>query len=212
MNLPSSDRRRFIAGVAGGIAGIAVTACAGPLQATTSGPAPASGPGRWDDSWTGRLGRYRTAFDVNDLDAEPGADAVPAVMDAWHEVHGTTDRDLGIVLVLRHRAVPFFFSDALWARYDIAQYIKEKDPVTKLPYKRNPRRELVTRLQERGVIVLGCNKAVNGFIGMVAEQEKTTADVVRPVIMAGLMPGVILQPNGLYALARAQNVGCGFMR
>jgi hypothetical protein len=90
--------------------------------------------------------------------------------------------------------------------------MKEKDPVTKAGYKRNPRRELVTRLQERGVIVLGCNKAVNGFIGMIAEQTNVTDADVRPVVMEGLMPGVILQPNGLYALARAQNVGCGFMR
>jgi hypothetical protein len=35
---------------------------------------------------------------------------------------------------------------------------------------------------------------------------------VRDEVLGGLLPGVTLLPNGLYALARAQDVGCGFMR
>lgn len=211
-SIPSPDRRGFIAGIAGGLAGIALTSCAGSLPGAATAAAPTSATGKWDDSWTTRLGHYRTVFDVADMDTEPGVDGMSRVMDGYHEVLGTTDRDLGFVLVIRHRAIPFIFSDALWARYDIAQYIKEKDPVTGQPYKRNPRRELIARLQSRGVTVLGCDRAVRGYIETLAEQTKATADAVRPLVMKELLPGVILQPNGLYALARAQNLGCGFMR
>lgn len=202
--------------MAGGIAGIAATAYATSLHAADTGllsrHALGGGAGKWDDSWTARLGSHRTVFDVPDLEAEPGADAVPDVMDAYHEVLGTADSDLGFVLVLRHHAVPLFFGDAIWAKYRVSEDMKEKDPNTNAPYKRNPQRELVAKLQQRGVIVLGCNRAVSGFIERTAEQAKARSEDVRREVMASIMPGVILQPNGLYALARAQDVGCGFMR
>ena len=202
--------------MAGGVAGIAATACATSLHAADIGQlskrALAGGTGKWDDSWTTRLGAHRTVFDVSDLEAEPGPDAVPDVMDAYHDVLGTSDADLGFVLVLRHHAVPLFFGDAIWAKYPVSEDMKEKDPNTNAPYKRNPQRDLVAKLQQRGVVVLGCNRAVAGFIVRTADHAKAKTEDVRREVMGSLMPGVILQPNGLYALARAQDVGCGFMR
>jgi hypothetical protein len=211
-----SDRRDFLAGIAGGIAGLAVTSCAGSLHGSATSEAAAPAPTRsdttWDDSWTTRLGRLRTVFDVADLEAEPGMSAVPDVMDAYQQVLGTTDRDLGFVLVIRHRAIPLFLGDAIWSKYEVAKKMVEKDPATNAPFRVNPQRALIARLQQRGVIVLGCNRAVTAFIGRTAAETKTTEADVRRDVMGSIMPGVILQPNGLYALSRAQTVGCGVMR
>jgi hypothetical protein len=213
MSHSNPDRRRFIAGMAGGLAGAALVAHATALEAATRAtPGASRHVSAWDDSWTTKLGRYRTAFDVADIDAERGPDMIGDVMDAYHEAMGTTDADLGFVLVLRHKAVPYFFSDALWAKYEIGKLKTEKDSETKAPYRRNPHREVVTALQKRGVVVLGCNRAVQGFVGRMATETKRPAEEVKRDVMDGLMPGVILQPNGLYAMARAQDVGCGFMR
>jgi intracellular sulfur oxidation DsrE/DsrF family protein len=206
--------------MAGGVAGLAVTACAPMQQAGASvaampGATPGATPGgarRWDDSWTTRLGRHRVVFDVSELEQAPGPWVVEDVMDAYHEVLGTTDRDMGVVLILRHHAVPLFFGDATWATYELSKDMKEKDPKTNEAYRTNPARELVTKLQGRGVTVLGCNRAVQGFSARTARQTKANVDEVRKGVMDAMLPGITLLPNGLFALARAQEVGCSFMR
>jgi intracellular sulfur oxidation DsrE/DsrF family protein len=210
------QRRDFLASVAGGVTALAATACALPMQQAGDGAfersAPAATAQRWDDSWTGRLGRHRVVFDVSELEQAPGPWVVGDVIDAYHEALGTTDRDMGVVLILRHQAVPGFFSDALWAKYELAKNMKEKDPKTKEAWRVNPMRELVTGLQARGVTVLGCNRAVRGFTMRTAKQAGVSEEAMRREVMDNLLPGVILLPNGLYALARAQEVGCSFMR
>lgn len=197
-----------------GIAAAAVGACILPIQEAGARVLPGNhaGDGKWDDSWTTKLGRHRTVFDVASLEADPGVDQVADVMDAFHEVLGTSDPDLGFVLVIRHRAVPLFMSDVIWAKYDLGKDMKEKDPETSAAWTHNPARATLEKLQKRGVIMLGCNRAVTGFIGRMAKHTKTSEDDVKREVMEGIMAGVILQPNGLYALARAQDVGCGVMR
>ena len=213
MTRPHSDRRRFLAGLAGGLAGAALVTPGATLHAALRTTVPEEGrASAWDDSWTTRLGPHRTTFDVPDLDAEPGVDGVASVMDAWHEALGTRDADLGMVLVVRHTAVPFLFSDALWARYDLGKAMKEHDEATKAPYRRNPKRADIIALQARGVVVLGCNRAVQGLSGHIASETRASAEAVQHEVMNAILPGVILQPNGLYALARAQDVGCGVIR
>jgi hypothetical protein len=208
MTRQTPDRRQFLASIGASAATLALAGCAANGSGLTTTPHASA----WDDSWTQRLGRHRTLFDVPELDATPGVGQVAPVMDAYHEVLGTSDADLGFVLIIRHMAVPLFFNDELWAKYDIGASLKYKDPKTSAPFKYNPVRPLIARAQQRGVIVLGCSTAVVGFAGMTAQKAKTPVAAVKDEVMAGIMPGVILQPNGLYALARAQNAGCGFMR
>lgn len=210
MTANSSNRRHFIASVAG-MASVAAAASVLPL-AGAAADMPAT-TGTWDDSWTQRLGKHRVAFEQYELEQSPAPVwFVSRVMDGYKEVLGTTDADLGMVLVLRHEAVPYFFSDALWAKYDIAKGMKEMDPSTKAPYRVNPLREEVQGLQKRGVIVLGCNRAVTAFVTRMAEEAKADRAAVEAEVRANLFPGVILQPNGVYAVARAQDVGCGLVR
>ncbi|MDB4908866.1 MAG: hypothetical protein JWO05_3650 [Gemmatimonadetes bacterium] len=209
-----SSRREFVALLGGGTAALLTGACASAASTATASPSPAPAQSRssWDDSWTARLGRHRTVFDVADLDANPGIGQVIPILDAWHEVHGTTDRDMGYVGVIRHMAVSMLLTDDMWAKYDLAPDIKHMDPKTKLPYKRNPFAPLLAMVQRRGVLLLGCSSAMTGLAGMLAQRAKAEAPAVTQEVQANLMPGVIMQPNGLYALTRAQDVGCGYMR
>lgn len=210
MTNTTSTRRDFLTALGATTATVALTGCVGsPAHVPVPAPAPAS---PWDDSWTRRLGKHRTLFDVAEMEAIPGVGQIPPVMDAYHEVLGVGDDALGFVLVIRHFAVPLFFGDALWQKYEVGTTLKRHDPKTSAPYVYNPMRPLIEMVQKRGVVVLGCSTAVLGFAASYAQKTKADADSVRREVLAGVMPGVILQPNGLYALARAQDVGCGFMR
>jgi hypothetical protein len=215
LNSPT-DRRTFVATLTGGTAALLSAAgCASPLVGGMPGGSSSPTPlrsAKWDDGWTTRLGRHRTVFDVADLEAQPGVGQIAPVMDAYNEVLGTSDKDLGFVLVIRHFAIPMALSDAMWAKYDVGADLKRKDPATKESYKRNPFTTLITSVQARGVTVLGCHSAAIGLAGLLAQRAKADAATVREEVLRGLLPGVILLPNGLYALARAQDVGCGFMR
>jgi hypothetical protein len=207
-----TDRRSFVATLAGSTAMLSLTACTSAAAgAVGTAPRASSRSSKWDDGWTERLGKHRTVFDVPDFDSQ-GVWQVAPVMDAFNEVLGTSDKDLGFVLIVRHSAIPMAFKDEIWAKYDFTQELKRKDPKTNETYKRNPYAAMITAAQARGVVVLGCHVAAVGMSNMLARRANMDATAVREEVMANLLPGVTLLPNGLYALARAQDVGCGFMR
>jgi hypothetical protein len=167
---------------------------------------------KWDDSWTTRLGPHRTAFDISELEAQPGLGQIPTIMNAFNEVLGTTDKDLGFVAVVRHHAQPMLFTDAVWAKYDVGAEFTPRDPETKDSYKRNPFARLVRTIQQRGLVMLGCHSNTMWYAEAFAQKTKTDPSTVLQELLGNLLPGVTLMPNGLYALARAQDVGCGVMR
>lgn len=167
---------------------------------------------KWDDSWTTRLGPHRTVFDVSELEASPGLGQIPTIMNAFNEVVGTTDKDLGFVAVVRHHAQPMLFTDAVWAKYDVGAELTDRDPQTKGSYKHNPFARLIRTIQQRGVVMLGCHSATMWYAEGFAQKTKTDMRTVHQELLGNLLPEVTLLPNGLYALARAQDVGCGVMR
>ena len=235
----TSTRRDFITGITAGAAGLMAVACAPGAKAATA-PAPQGPsspvtyveekrgnftmlkPSIWDDSWTKRLGKYRTVFDVSELQEQgPGAYQVTAIMDNYKEALGATDADMGFVLVIRHAAMALAVNDAMWEKYNLGVDWKRRDdegnvipdtagtPAT--PMKRNPLGRTIAECQTRGVVLLGCNVAMNGFSNRTARRVGGDAKTIKAELFANLWPGLILQPTGLYALTRAQDVGCGYM-
>jgi hypothetical protein len=137
---------------------------------------------------------------------------VTPIMDNYKQALSANDSDLGFVLIIRHAAMGMVVNDAMWAKYDVAGSMKRQDRTTNAPFKRNPYQRVITECQKRGVVVLGCNIAMMGFTARMARAAKADVKVVREEIVANMLPDVILLPTGLYALARAQNVGCGYMK
>ena len=226
----SSTRRDFISGITAGAAGLMAVACASGSKAAAAptpqgAPAPATyvestqgnftilKPAVWDDSWTKRLGKYRTVFDVSELEEEgPGPYQVVPIMDNYKEALGATDADMGFVLVIRHGAMAMAVSDAMWDKYNLGANMKRQDDSTKAPFKRNPYARVIAECQKRGVVLLGCNTAMNGFSSRVARGVTGgDAKAIKAELFANLWPGMILLPTGLYAVTRAQDVGCGYM-
>jgi len=99
-------------------------------------------------------------------------------------------------------------------------------PVTEEPTDRNPvllsssRNEVPAAMDafaldqyiKRGGIVLACNLAFNDVIATVEKAEKVTPEAARTQALAMMVPGVIMQPSGVFGALYAQEFGCKYLR
>jgi intracellular sulfur oxidation DsrE/DsrF family protein len=148
-------------------------------------------------------------------------------MQGYADVYGTADADTSAVLVIRHQAIPMVLDDAAWDRYGLGKRFKLKDPSTGKSARRNPfinvqaddQYSLVwadgglDKLQARGAVVLACNLALGFFAStVVVKADKVDRDEAKRRAQAALLPGVTLQPSGIFAVARAEEAGCHYIR
>lgn len=235
MSTSDLRRRGFLARLASGtlaltgLAAVSKTADAAPLAL-----APARGTGEFDDSWTRKVqaAMHKSVFDSPEIN-----DGL-ALFQAWIFRAGykaaldDEAADVLPVVVLRHAATVLAFDDALWAKYRIGGARNVTDPATKQPAVRNPWARpragetsdspvaallpgidpTVEGLVKSGAVVLACDLALRNFARGVAARSGGDADAIATELRAGVIPGVILQPSGVYASIRAQEVGAAFMR
>jgi hypothetical protein len=64
----------------------------------------------------------------------------------------------------------------------------------------------------RGGIALACNLAFDDMIELVTKKDGGTPEAARKTALAGMVPGVVLQPSGVFAALHAQDVGCKYLR
>lgn len=183
-------------------------------------------PDPWDMSWLEAIktASYRAVIDVSTLEDGYALHLASMLMDQVHEVHGTPDDKIKIVLVHRRGGTPIVFNDALWDRFPIGEQTKQTDDATKAPLRRNPFYEpragasaehaatKLATLQKRGVIAVVCNIAANNWARTLADATKRDVAEVKKEVFANLVPGTIVVPSGVFALMRAQNAGCAYMR
>ncbi len=50
------------------------------------------------------------------------------------------------------------------------------------------------------------------MIQLVTKKDGTTGDTARKAALAGVLPGVILQPSGVFVALHAQDAGCKYLR
>jgi hypothetical protein len=62
-----------------------------------------------------------------------------------------------------------------------------------------------------GGIVLACGWSFGGAASYVAKGESLDREAARARAKEMLIPGVILQPNGIFAALRAQEAGCSYV-
>lgn len=185
--------------------------------------------GGWDMSWTEKVtGRHRQVFDAPEVAEGTILHQARMFLAGYDEVYGAKGADVNAVLVFRHRAVPMVLSDAIWAKYDIlAQRAgKLKDPTTGKSARRNPflgakpgdRYALVwpdgglDSLIAKGAVALACNVALMGLAGVIAQHTKQKQEAVADELKEGLVPGVTRMPSGVFAVTRAEEAGCNYMR
>jgi hypothetical protein len=135
-------------------------------------------------------------------------------------------RDCAPVLVLRHKGIALAMKQSFWDRYGVAKENGVTHPITQHGMDRNPallsssRNEVPADFDEvaldryvaRGGIALACNLAFDDMIALVSKKDGTSGDAARKTALDGLLPGVIMQPSGVFAAIHAQDVGCKYIR
>jgi hypothetical protein len=244
-NDSSTPRRQFISELAVGAAALAAAACApaataatsqAPTPATSATPAPAQAapmptipPIKWDASWMERItAKHKAVFDSPEIEEGTALYHAMSYLGSVKDVFGTGDSDANVVVVLRHRAVPLLYNDAMWAKYDIGTTSKTLDEKTKKPVTRNTYYQkldaegkevvsekpapLIKSLTARGVIFIGCDLATRGFSYRVATATKQDFLKVYEEVKANLVPGATLMPTGIFGMLMAQEAGCSLLR
>ncbi len=56
--------------------------------------------------------------------------AWPRVFLLTNAATGTPETDCGVVVILRHEAIPFAFEDSIWAKYKFGDVFQINDPKT----------------------------------------------------------------------------------
>lgn len=180
----------------------------------------------WDMSWVGRVkGKYRAVFDSPEISEGAAIFRAALWKQEYHEVFGAPPAELSPVLVIRHRAIALAMDDAYWSTFEIGKHEKLKDPSTGKWAKANPIRTAPagTPADEReyslegflaaGGVVLACNMAFGMVVGRYAERAGgNDYAAARAVALQHLIPGIILQPSGIFAALHAQEAaGCRYI-
>jgi hypothetical protein len=232
-------RREFLGQLAASAIVLAGTACAAPAATMQTAPPPATNPEprppeptHWDDSWFARLtAKHKAVFDSPEVEDGVAIEHAVLFLSGMKAAIGAGHGDAQAVIVIRHAGVVLAFNDAIWSKYELGKERKVKDESTgkwavrnpfALPTPRQagdqpPRPNSPDRpatnlawFAENGHVLLACDLATRGMSFILAKKAKTDQHAVYQELKANLVPGVILQPSGIYAVHRAQEAGCTF--
>ena len=223
----SSERRSFLTRLNAGAASLAAMAVGGAALAHGKSAATAHWePARHDkDDWLDKLpGKHRLVFDTITPDSL-GEALVFAnnFMIVNRSDYGLENKDLAIVIVLRHRSTPFAYNDAMWAKYgkELAARTQFEDPKSKLAPATNVynsadygplllnRGTTLDSLTKQGVQLAVCSMATRGLAGLIAQAVGGKGDAIYDELVANLVSvgNARMVPAGIVAVNRAQERG-----
>jgi hypothetical protein len=180
----------------------------------------------WDTSWTAKLtAKHRAVFDTPAVDGGVGVLRSGLWLRQYADVLKAAPADLHSVIVLRHDAIILAMAQPFWDEYELGKKNKVTNPITDKKTKRNPAllaaadgappsfaALALDKQMAAGTIALACGLAFNQMIGEVTAKYKLKGEEARARALAGLIPGVILQPSGFFATTLAQENGCIYVR
>jgi len=130
--LPATRRDFLGLAVGSAVAGMGAMV---PASAAVAADAAGTDFTRWLDSIPGT---HKQLYDMPELNHGFGLLWSWAFFATGAPAYGVPESDLGVVLVLRHNALPLAFNDSPWAKYKLGDFYKINDPDTKAPAIRNP--------------------------------------------------------------------------
>lgn len=220
------DRRDFVGRLASGalLAGLPLPIDASVRALSRTEPEHIE---EWDLSWVRRLtGKYRAIFDVPEIDSGYGVWRASIWAQQYQEVLGAKPSELSAVVVLRHNGIQLAMQQAYWDKYGIGKEKNVLHPISQQGTDRNPallsssRGEVpamfddaaLDRFLARGGIALACNLALQDVVEAIQKKDSASAEDARKQAIAFLVPGVILQPSGVFGALHAQDAGCKYLR
>ncbi|MEO8450489.1 MAG: hypothetical protein ABI647_11890 [Gemmatimonadota bacterium] len=184
---------------------------------------PPKDDGPWDMTWLDRVdrARFKLMFDVGAYLGGGGLYYTKNYLNGMRDGWGIEAPDVIPLIGVSGDAYPIVFNDQIWEKYRYGASSKTNDPRTGQPATRNvywkPRAGEsmaefgVDVLQARGAQLLFCNNVFRGVIrGVMRESGRPYGDV-RSELKAGFLPGVIVVPAMVAAMAMAQARGSGYV-
>lgn len=177
----------------------------------------------WDMSWLKKLtGKHKLVLDAPDI--ERGLPLVRAnvIGMQYAEVFGVGMPEVSRVLVLRHNAIHFAMNDDYWAKHKVGTDTGFTGPDgAPLPFNpvRTPRdifpepfRALMLEpFQASGGIIVCCNLALQHLVVPKYAAAGLAPAAAYEAAKADVLPGIILQPSGIFAVGVAQEAGCAMV-
>lgn len=197
------------------------------VSCKAEGSEPQASSGEWDLTWVNRLtGKHKATFDCAEVESGYGVWRAAAWAGQYMQFMGAAATDLSPVVILRHNAIALAMDQAFWDKYGIGKMKSVTHPVTQQPTDKNPAllsgdadgvpapfdAAALQKQIERGVVALACNLALEDCVQLVVKTDKVSPEDARKTAIAHMVPGVILQPSGVFAAVRAQEAGSSYVR
>jgi hypothetical protein len=176
---------------------------------------------RWLD---GLKAKHRQFFDA----PAPGG-GIPLVhvmnyYDTYNKAFNVKDADIDAVLTFYGLTTFYGLNDAMWAKYNLGEFLETNDPATGKPATANPWRSApiilgmnlapasIESLQKRGATFILCNNALQIFSGMLAAKRGLDPKAVYEDMNQNILPGVELVPGMVIAVEQAARAGLSYHR
>jgi intracellular sulfur oxidation DsrE/DsrF family protein len=222
--MQSSERRSFLTALKSALASLGSAGLAAAATSKAKPPARFEPARHEQDDWFDAIpGKHRVVFDTTTADAfgEALAFAGNYVRTNKND-YGLEQSDLAIIIIARHRATPFAYSDAIWAKYGdaIAKQSLFEDPKTKSAPHINvfnsseygrllPNRgATIESALKMGIHFAVCSSATRAYSGSIATAAGSTAAEINRELIANLVSTTArMVPAGIVAVNRAQERG-----
>ena len=213
-------RRSFLARIGATAAALGLgtgrSAEAFALQSQEPAPKPSASGKRFEpdrhekDDWMELPGKHRLVFDGTS--PEGVKDALQFTGNFFtgnKNGYGLEAGDIAVVIVMRHRATQFAFTDAIWSKYGAALSESEKfvDPKTNQAPTANVYKTQIENNTKRGVHIAACDLSTHRLASFIARKTQGNADAIYKEMVANAMPNVHFVPAGIVAVGRTQERG-----
>jgi hypothetical protein len=221
----SFQRRSFLTKLGAGmtVAGTGFTAGLSPAGAQTA-PAAFRPARHAQDDWMDALpGGHRLVIDTTTPNGfAEGIAFAGNFLTASASGYKLADRDSAVIIVARHFATAYAYTDAIWAKYGkgLPAPTVMNDPktgqrptfnlfnVTAAGYENLPNRgTTINSVVQRGVHIAVCQMATGFFAGILAQAVGGTQDAVYNEIVGHLVGNTHMVSAGIVAVNRAQERG-----
>ena len=213
-----NQRRSFLARLAAAAAAFGVGHSSAHAQEAAPKSSPAASGSPWQptreakDDWYDQVpGRHRLVFDsVSPEGVASAAQFTGNFFTGNKNGYNLDSGDVAVIIVMRHRATQFAFTDAIWSKYGAHLSESEKfvDPKTNQAPTSNVYRTNLENQTKRGVQLAVCDLSTHRLAAYIARKiEDGNADAVYKELTSNALPNVHFVPAGIVAVNRAQEHG-----